>query len=132
MEKEGREAMTKLVFKRVISFILVSVFAMSLIACGSGTTATVSVDELLGDWYKKEDDGIEQFVTIKADGKYLSETVSPMGFSLKSENTWTYENGIFTVNYLEYGTQSVYTKVSIDGDQLILDNGVGKLIYTRR
>lgn len=116
--------------KKIIGVFLVALFALSMVACGS--SSNVSRSDLIGDWYTEEDDGIVQNITLTEDGKYLSETISPMGFSLVSENIWSYEDGVFTVNYIEYGTTSVYKKVTLEGNTLTLDNGVGKIVYTRK
>ena len=117
--------------KKFVSLLLVAVFAFSLVACG-GSTSNVDRSELIGDWYLKNDDGVEEYLTLTEDGKYLVEAVSPMGFTLTSEHTWTYADGVFTVDYADYGTTSVYQKVTLNGNVLTLDNGQGTLIYTRR
>lgn len=118
--------------KRVISLMIVAILSICLVACGSSASEpSVARSELIGDWVQV-DDGITQYLTLTDDGRHITETVSDMGFSLSSESTWTYEDGVFTVNYIDYGVTSVYKKVTLEGDTLTLDNGEGQIVYKRR
>lgn len=118
--------------RKIISLIIVTMLSICVLACGSSASEpSVPRSELIGDWIQV-DDGITQYLTLTDDGRHITETVSDMGFSLSSESTWTYEDGVFTVNYTDYGVTSVYNKVILEGDTLTLDNGEGQIVYKRR
>lgn len=122
----------KRIMKKTVLFILMVGLLIGLVSCGkAGSASNVSRSDLIGDWVEYSDDGITQYVTLTEDGRYISESVSSMGFTLNAEHTWTYIDGVFTVNYEDYGTTSVYKKVTLDGDTLTIDNGTGKIVYKR-
>lgn len=115
--------------KKFLATVLSLVFAFSLVACG-GPGKEVTREELIGQWIVVQSDQT-QYITLEADGTYISHIEASMGFDYDTTNRWSYEDGVYTVYYDDLNTTSVYKKVSLDGNTLYLDNGVATLTYTR-
>lgn len=113
--------------------LLVLLLSMQLTACGSKSVSESNVtrEDLIGDWIVEKSDKTE-YITLKEDGTYLIETVASMGFTMSSEYKWTFEDGVYTVNYEDLGVKSVYSKVTLQGDTLTIDNGEAQIVYKKR
>lgn len=119
-------------FSKALITVAVAVMIFMLTACGgSGSgVAPMSQDQIAGTWEMTMPDGIET-ITIFSDGRYVSDISLNGGTSSHNDRTYEYKDGSLTVHYPDFGTNSTY-KVKIKDNQLILDNGSGAKVYTKK